>query len=60
MDDDIATGTERVIDGRLRVYYDGYWIKSYEIPADTLLAKKRLIEALTRRLFHHVADLRHQ
>jgi hypothetical protein len=47
-------GTERVIDGRLRVYYDGYWIKAYEVPADTLLAKKKLIEALTRRLFNHV------
>ncbi len=54
MDHDIATGTERVIEGRLRVFYDGYWIKAYEVPADTLFAKKRLIEALTRRLFHHV------
>ena len=47
-------GAERVIDGRLRVYYDGYWIKAYEVPANTLLAKKWLIEALTRRLFNHV------
>jgi hypothetical protein len=50
----IADGTERVIDGRLRVYYDGYWIKSYPIPKDTLLEKRRLIEVLTRRLFNHV------
>jgi hypothetical protein len=49
-----APGTERVIDGRLRVYYDGYWIKAYDVPANTLLAKKWLIEALTRRLFNHV------
>jgi len=47
-------GAERVIDGRLRVYYDGYWIKAYDVPANTLLAKKWLIEALTRRLFNHV------
>jgi hypothetical protein len=47
-------GTKKLIDGRLRVFYDGYWIKAYEVPADTLLAKKRLIEALTRRLFNHV------
>src|SRR5262249_57423073 len=40
--------------GRWRVFYDGYWIKAYEVPADTLLAKKQLIEALTRRLFNHV------
>jgi hypothetical protein len=47
-------GTQRVIDGHLRVYHDGYWIKGYDAPADSLLAKKRLIEALTRRLFNHV------
>ena len=33
--------------------YDGYWIKTYPVPADTLEAKKKLIEALTRRLFNH-------
>jgi hypothetical protein len=43
-----------MVDGRLRVYYDGYWIRAYDVPADNLLAKKRLIEALTRRLFNHV------
>jgi len=53
-DVEIAQGEERLINGQLRVYYDGYWIKAYEVPADTLLAKKRLIEALTRRLFNHV------
>ena len=46
-------GTRRLIDGEERVLYDGYWIKTYEVPADTLEAKKRLIEALTRRLFNH-------
>ncbi len=47
-------GTRRNIDGNPCVYYDGYWIKCYEPPADTLDAKKRLIHALTRRLFNHV------
>ncbi len=37
-----------------RVYYDGYWIKFYAPPADTLNAKRQLITALTRRLFNHV------
>jgi len=46
-------GTRRLIDGQERVYYDGYWIKTYPVPADSLDAKKRLIEALTRRLFNH-------
>ena len=54
MENAIPFGKKQVIDGRLRVYYYGYWIKAYEVPADTLLAKKRLIEALTRRLFNHV------
>ncbi len=36
-----------------RVLYDGYWIKTYPVPADSLQAKKTLIEALTRRLFNH-------
>src|SRR5882757_3553398 len=52
--DTTATGTKRQIGGQWRVYHDGYWIKAYDAPADTLAAKKALIEALTRRLFNHV------
>jgi len=52
--EEIETGTEQVMEGRLRVYYDGYWIKAYPVPADTLAEKRRLIAALTRRLFNHV------
>ena len=47
-------GDTRLIDGHPRRYVDGYWVKIYEPPADTLRAKKQLIEALTRRLFNHV------
>ncbi len=56
MDDEagIRDGAKRAIDGEWRVFYGGYWIKAYDAPADTLLAKKTLIEALTRRLFNHV------
>ncbi len=46
-------GTLREIDGRMTVYYDGYWIRYYPPPEDTLAAKKRLIVSLTRRTFHH-------
>ncbi len=46
-------GTRRIINGGQRVLYDGYWIKTYPVPADSLQAKKSLIEALTRRLFNH-------
>ncbi|WP_415034825.1 hypothetical protein [Azonexus sp.] len=51
--DNPVEGTRRLIDGAERVLYDGYWIKVYTVPADTLEAKKRLIDALTRRLFNH-------
>jgi hypothetical protein len=54
MSDSIPCGTKQVIDGVERIYYYGYWIKTYEAPENTLDAKKRLIEALTRRLFNHV------
>jgi hypothetical protein len=54
MPETIENGSRRQIDGHLSVYYDGYWIKCYEPPEDSLAAKKRLIEALTRRLFNHV------
>jgi len=46
-------GTRRIIDNQERVLYDGYWIKTYPVPFDSLQAKKLLIEALTRRLFNH-------
>jgi hypothetical protein len=54
MSESIPIGQRQIIDGRLRVFYFGYWVKAYDTPADTLLEKKRLIEALTRRLFNHV------
>ena len=54
MNSEIPLGKKQIIDGRLRVYYYGYWIRAYDAPADTLLAKKQLIQALTRRLFNHV------
>lgn len=53
VDSPIAPGTRRIIDGQERVHYDGYWVKTYPVPADTLEAKKELIQALTRRLFNH-------
>ncbi|MFT4172720.1 MAG: hypothetical protein QM639_09195 [Rhodocyclaceae bacterium] len=54
MNNPIPFGCKRVVDGEERVYYYGYWIKTYQAPADSLAAKKKLIEALTRRLFNHV------
>ena len=54
MSEPTANGTRRLIDGEMRVYYDGYWIKHYDPPIDTLATRKGLIQALTRRLFNHV------
>ena len=54
MTQDIQNGSIAEIDGRTCIYYDGYWIKYYTPPPESLEAKKGLIEALTRRLFNHV------
>src|SRR5688500_8277269 len=53
MESDIAQGTERVISGQRRIFYDGYWIRAYDVPSDRWRAKQQLIEAMTRRLFQH-------
>ncbi|MEM7195627.1 MAG: hypothetical protein AAF402_11790, partial [Pseudomonadota bacterium] len=50
---DPENGSTRTIDGVVHVFYDGYWIRYYEPPAETLAAKKSLIDALTKRTFHH-------
>lgn len=54
MSETTNNGSRRKINDRDYVFYDGYWIKYYEPPSDSLTAKKRLIGALTRRLFNHV------
>ena len=46
-------GTRRVIDTIEYVFYDGYWIRYYAPLQDTLANRKRLIDSLTRRAFHH-------
>ena len=46
-------GAIQTVDGVERIFYDGYWIRYYRPPAESLAAKKQLIDALTRRTFHH-------
>ncbi len=46
-------GDQRVIDNIDRVFFDGYWIRYYAPLQDTLANRKRLIDSLTRRAFHH-------
>lgn len=50
----IKNGTKRTVKGKPAIYYDGYWIRRYELEEDTLANKKRLIDQLARRVFHHV------
>jgi hypothetical protein len=51
--EEITNGTVRTIDGRPCVYYDGYWVRWYEIKSDDYASKKNLIDQLTKRVFHH-------
>jgi hypothetical protein len=53
MSDRIANGSRKEINGKPRIYYDGYWIRYYAPPTETLTAKKELLDMLTRRTFHH-------
>ncbi|MBT8133794.1 MAG: hypothetical protein KJO03_04735, partial [Gammaproteobacteria bacterium] len=50
----VINGARKEINGVTNVFYDGYWIKCYEPPVDNLIAKKQLIQSLTRRLFNHM------
>ena len=49
----LENGTVRVVDGRKRIYVNGYWIVYYPPPRESLEARKNLITNLTRRAFHH-------
>lgn len=49
----IENGYIKDVDGKVCIFYEGYWIRYYAAPEDTLSEKKRLIESLTRRAFHH-------
>jgi hypothetical protein len=48
-----ANGSRRSADGAEYIYYDGYWIRYYRPLDDSLASRKRLIDNLTRRAFHH-------
>ena len=43
----------REFDGKTCVFYDGYWIRRYEVPKDEAAARRELIDQLTKRVFHH-------
>ena len=49
----VPNGTVSSIRGTPCVYYDGSWIRKYEVPADKDAARLELIDGLTKRVFHH-------
>jgi hypothetical protein len=49
----VKNGTRKEIGAKPCIYFDGYWIRYYPPPKESLTAKKHLIDSLTRRLFHH-------
>lgn len=53
-DEPVENGFRKEINGVTKGYYEGYWIKRYELPQNNLSAKKDLIQSLTRRLFNHM------
>ncbi|MDH3635255.1 MAG: hypothetical protein OES20_11160 [Gammaproteobacteria bacterium] len=46
-------GDRRIVDSVEYIFFDGYWIRHYAPLKDTLANRKRLIDSLTRRAFHH-------
>ena len=46
-------GTVKDFGDKRCIFYDGYWIRYYPPPPESLVAKKQLIENLKKRLFHH-------
>ncbi len=49
---EFTNGKRKNFDDAKRIYYDGYWIRHYPA-SDALAQKKRLIDQLARRVFHH-------
>ncbi len=49
----VANGAIATVNGAKCVYYDGYWIRRYEVPTDEEAARRELIDGLTKRVFHH-------
>ncbi len=49
----VANCTIATVDGMECIYYDGYWIRRYEVPTDADAARRELIDGLTKRVFHH-------
>lgn len=52
----IDNGTIREYQGKICIYIDGYWIRYYAPPPNTMAEKRELIYSLRRRVFHHTEE----
>ena len=48
-----TNGARKVISDIECIFYDGFWVRYYAATEDSWAGKKRLIDSLTRRTFHH-------
>lgn len=48
-----ANGTIAELDRKRVVFFDGYWIRHYDVPQNEEAARRELIDQLTKRVFHH-------
>lgn len=55
-DETIENGTIRQHDGKICIHIDGYWIRYYAAPPNTMSEKRELIYSLQRRVFHHTEE----
>ena len=49
-------GTIREHNGKICIYTDGYWIRYYAPPPNTMAEKRELIYSLRKRVFHHTEE----
>ncbi len=49
-------GTIREHNGKICIFTDGYWIRYYAPPANTMAEKRELIYSLRKRVFHHTEE----
>ena len=49
----VADGTLGEVNGKRCICYDGYWIRFYEVPTNEDVARRELIDQLTKRVFHN-------
>lgn len=49
----VENGIIREHDGKICIHIDGYWIRYYAPPPNTMSEKRALILSLRRRVFHH-------